>query len=124
LDPLGRKVGADAHERLLDGRRVVGVDEDLPEPPTPDPLGFLEHDATVAIHAPELLAQVVTAVRIALEKDRGRQALERSQGRMRALLDAMPDPMLRFTRDGPYVDIQGDVRGLVRPRGQMIGRNV
>jgi len=54
------------------------------------PLGFIEHDATVAVHAPELLAEVVTAVRIALEKDRGRQALERSQRRMRALLDAMP----------------------------------
>ena len=88
------------------------------------PLGFIEHDATVAVHAPELLAEVVTAVRIALEKDRGRQALERSQGRMRALLDAMPDLMIRFKPDGTYVDIQGDTRGLVRPREQMIGRNV
>src|SRR5581483_9546682 len=87
-------------------------------------LGFIEHDAAVAAHAPELLSQVVNACRIALEKDRGRQALERSEVRMRALLDAMPDLMIRFTRDGTYVDIRGDVRGLVRPREEMLGRNL
>jgi PAS domain S-box-containing protein len=43
---------------------------------------------------------------------------------MRALLDAMPDIMIRFRRDGTYVDIRGDVKGLVRPREEMIGRNV
>ena len=88
------------------------------------PLGFIEHDAAVDVHAPELLSEVVTACRFALEKDRGRQALERSQTRMRALLDAMPDLMIRFRRDGTYVDIRGDVKGLVRPREEMIGRNV
>ena len=43
---------------------------------------------------------------------------------MRALLDAMPDLMIRFRRDGTYVDIRGDTSGLVRPREEMIGRNV
>ena len=88
------------------------------------PLGFIEHDAAIAVHAPEVLAQVVTACRIALEKDRGRRALERSETRLRALVDAMPDLMIRFTRDGTYVDIRGDIRGLVRPPEEMLGRNV
>ena len=88
------------------------------------PLGFIEHDAAVAVHTPELLAEVVTACRLALEKDRGRQALARSQARMSALLDAMPDMMIRFKRDGTYVDIRGSTRGLVRPRAELIGRNV
>ncbi|HEX3455296.1 MAG TPA: PAS domain-containing protein, partial [Gaiellaceae bacterium] len=88
------------------------------------PLGFIEHDAAVAVHTPELLAEVVTACRIALEKDRGRQALERSQARMRALLDALPDLMIRFKRDGTYVDVRGSTRGLVRPPEELIGHNV
>jgi len=100
------------------GRRVSSIDSDTMR------LGFIEHDAAVAVHAPELLAQVVTACRIALEKNRGRQALERSQARMRALLDAMPDLMIRFTRDGTYVDIRGDLKGLVRTREEMIGKNI
>ncbi len=100
------------------GRAYARIDSDG------GPLGFIEHDAAVDVHAPELLSEVITACRFALEKDRGRQALERSQTRMRALLDAMPDMMIRFRRDGTYVDIRGDVKGLVRSREEMIGRNV
>ncbi len=100
------------------GRQATRIDSDH------GALGFIEHDAAVAVHTPELLAEVVTACRIALEKDRGRQALERSQARMRALLDALPDVMIRFKRDGTYVDIRGSTRGLVRPREELIGRNV
>jgi PAS domain S-box-containing protein len=101
-----------------EGRAYARIDGDH------GPLGFIEHDAAIDVHAPEILAEVVTACRIALEKDRGRRALERSQARLRALLDAMPDLMIRFRRDGTYVDIRGDVKGLVRPPEQMIGRNV
>ncbi len=88
------------------------------------PLGFIEHDAALDTHEPELLAQIVTACRIALEKDRGRQALQRSEARMRALLDAVPDLMIRFRRDGTYLDIRGDDRLLVAKPEEMIGRNV
>jgi PAS domain S-box-containing protein len=88
------------------------------------PLGFIEHDATLVKHEPELLAQVVMACRIALEKDRGRQALVAGDARSRALLDALPDLMIRFRRDGTYLDIKGDTSGLVRPPTELIGRNV
>ncbi len=101
-----------------DGRAYSRIDADNM------PLGFIEHDATLDTHEPELLAQIITACRIALEKDRGRQALQRSEGRMRALIDAVPDLMIRFRRDGTYLDIGGDPRALVRSPEEMIGRNV
>jgi len=88
------------------------------------PLAVIEHDAAVARHEPELLEQVVTATRIALEKDVGRHALRASEARSRALLDALPDLMIRFRSDGTYLDIKGDVSGLVRPAEEMIGRSV
>jgi PAS domain S-box-containing protein len=88
------------------------------------PLGFIEHDATLVTHEPELLAQVVMAYRITLEKDRGRQVLRASDEQSRALLDALPDLMIRFRRDGTYLDIQGNTSGLVRAPAELIGRNV
>ncbi len=88
------------------------------------PLGFIEHDAALAKHEPEVLAQVVTACRIALEKDRGRQALRISHDRNRALLNALPDLMIRFRRDGTYLDISGDASSLVGPAEALLGRNV
>lgn len=88
------------------------------------PLGLIEHDATIAVHEQDVLTQVVVAVRIALEKDRGRLALQASENRNRALLDASPDLMIRFRGDGTYLDIEGDTSGLVRPPEAMIGRNI
>jgi signal transduction histidine kinase len=91
---------------------------------TGSPLGLIEHDATIAVHEQDVLTQVVAAVRIALEKDRGRLALQASENRNRALLDASPDLMIRFRGDGTYLDIEGDTSGLVRPPEEMIGRNI
>ena len=39
------------------------------------------------------------------EKDTGLDALRQSEARLLALLDAIPDLMIRFTRDGTYKDI-------------------
>lgn len=52
------------------------------------------------------------------------ESLGRSEARLQALLDAIPDLMIRFTRDGTYTDICGNVNGLVRTREEMIGGNV
>ncbi len=98
-------------------RTVTRIDSDG------TPLAALVHDVALR-DEPELLAEVVATARLALQKDRGLQALRRNDARMRALLNALPDLMIRFKRDGTYVDIRGDVQGLVRPREQMIGRNV
>jgi PAS domain S-box-containing protein len=56
--------------------------------------------------------------------DAGPEGLDRSAARLRALLDAIPDLMIRFDRDGTYTDITGNTSGLVRTREEMIGRNV
>ena len=45
------------------------------------------------------------------EKGSGPEALRRSEARLRALLDAIPDLMIRFDRDGTYTDICGNVSG-------------
>ena len=57
-------------------------------------------------------------------KDTGLDELRRNEARLRALLDAIPDLMIRFDRDGTYTDITGNTSGLVRTREEMIGRNV
>jgi PAS domain S-box-containing protein len=88
------------------------------------PLGVIDHDAALAAHEPEVLEQVVNACRIALEKDRGRLALQASETRSRALLAASPDLMIRFRADGTYLDIEGDTSGLVRAPEEMIGGNI
>jgi PAS domain S-box-containing protein len=57
-------------------------------------------------------------------EDLRHEALRRSEARLQALLDAIPDLMIRFDRDGTYIDIAGDTSGLVRGRDEMIGHNV
>ena len=57
-------------------------------------------------------------------KDTGLDELRRNEARLQALLDAIPDLMIRFDRDGTYTDITGNTGGLVRTREEMIGRNV
>jgi PAS domain S-box-containing protein len=101
------------------GRMITPIDS-----ASGSPLGLIEHDATLATHEPDVLAQVVTAVRFALEKDRGRLALQASETRSRALLAASPDLMIRFRADGTYLDIEGDTAGLVRTPEEMIGRRI
>ena len=66
------------------------------------PIAAIVHDRA-ALEEPELLDQVVAAARLGLAKDRSLQALQASERRTRALLDAIPDNMYRVARDGTYV---------------------
>lgn len=47
-----------------------------------------------------------------------------SERRQRSLLDAIPDVMLRFGRDGQYLDIRADGSALVTPRDAAGGRSI
>ena len=87
------------------------------------PLAAIEYDASLR-HEPELLEEVLATARLALEKDRDVQALRSVEARQRALLNAMPDLMIRTGRDGTYLDIQGDPSGLARPAEELIGRTI
>jgi PAS domain S-box-containing protein len=87
------------------------------------PLAALVHDAAL-LHRRAVLDEVVSTARLAIQKDRGLQALRRSEARSRALLDALPDLMFRIARDGTYLEVQGDPAQLVVPREQLIGLTV
>ncbi len=87
------------------------------------PLAMIVHDAAL-LHQQALLDEVVSAARIAMEKDRGIQALRRSEQRNSALLDAIPDLIFTLARDGTYLDVRADPAVLVVPREQLIGANV
>jgi PAS domain S-box-containing protein len=87
------------------------------------PLAALVHDAAL-LHQRGLLDEVVSAARLAIEKDRGLQALRRSETRSRALLDAIPDLMFRIARDGTYLEAKGRRESLVRSTEEIVGHNV
>ncbi len=87
------------------------------------PLAALVHDAAL-LHQRGVLDEVVSAARLAIEKDRGLQALRRSEARSRALLDAIPDLMIRFARDGTYIEVKGDPARMVVPPEELLGQSV
>jgi PAS domain S-box-containing protein len=87
------------------------------------PLAALVHDAAL-LHQRGQLDEVVSAARLAIEKDRGLQALRRSESRSRALLDAIPDLMFRIARDGTYLEAKGRREAMVRPAEEIVGKNV
>jgi PAS domain S-box-containing protein len=87
------------------------------------PLAALVHDAAL-LHQQALLDEVVSTARLAIQKDRGLEALRRSESRSRALLDAIPDLMFRIARDGTYLEAKGRRESLVRPVEEIIGRTV
>jgi PAS domain S-box-containing protein len=87
------------------------------------PLAALVHDSAL-LHQKGVLDEVVSAARLAIEKDRGLQAMRRSEMRSRALLDAIPDLMFRIARDGTYLEVKGDPSRLVVPPEELLGRSV
>ena len=48
----------------------------------------------------------------------------RVEARHRALLDAIPDLMLRLSREGEYRELAGDMTKLAHPPEEILGRNV
>jgi PAS domain S-box-containing protein len=91
---------------------------------------FVEHDSEVVaalIHDPSLDVELVSAVgaasSLALAREASTEALRHSESRYRALLDAMPDLMLRMSRDGTYLDWKGNRDDLVVPPEELMGAN-
>jgi PAS domain S-box-containing protein len=101
------------------GDRVATTVEDVH-----GPIAALVHDRAV-LAEPELLDEVVAAARLGLAKDRSLQALQASERRVRALLDAIPDNMYRVARDGTYRDFNANVpEDLVLPPDQIVGDRI
>jgi PAS domain S-box-containing protein len=86
-------------------------------------LGALVHDP--ALHDEELLADVAGALRMNLQHLRSTAALEASERRSRALLEALPDNMYRISREGVYLDVHAqDPTQLRLPAETFIGSTV
>jgi signal transduction histidine kinase len=69
------------------------------------PLAAIVHDEAL-LEEPELLEQVAAAVGLEVERDQYLFALEASDRRSRALLEAMPDRIFRIDRRGLVLDVQ------------------
>lgn len=87
-------------------------------------IGVLIHDRSLRLRQ-ELLDGVGAAAGFALASERALRDAQVAEQRHRALLDAIPDTMLRVARDGTYLDIRPDSNtALIGPTEEMIGRNV
>jgi PAS domain S-box-containing protein len=80
----------------------------------------LVHDAALADER-DLVEAVSATASLALARERTVEALRQSEGRYRALLDAAPDLMFRFDREGTYLDFNGHPEDLIIPPEQLLG---
>ena len=80
----------------------------------------LVHDSALADER-DLIDAVSAAASLALARERSVEALRQSEGRYRALLDAAPDLMFRFDREGTYLDFNGHPEDLITPPEQLLG---
>jgi PAS domain S-box-containing protein len=86
-------------------------------------LGALVHDPALSDEA--LLGDVAGALRMNLQHLRSTAALEASERRSRALLEALPDNMYRISREGVYLDVHAqDPTQLRLPVETFIGSTV
>jgi PAS domain S-box-containing protein len=86
-------------------------------------LGALVHDP--ALRGEGLLEDLAAALRLNLQQLRSTAALQASERRSRALLEALPDSMFRISREGVYLDFHAqDPAQLRLPPEKLIGSSV
>jgi len=118
----------DGRYRDGDGRAVSARSPDCGVPTMiehqGEPVGMLFHDPSLRLR-PELLEAVTAAAGFALASERALETVQRVEGRNRALLGAIPDPMIVATSDGTFLEVRvDDPSQLMLPPEEMIGRNV
>jgi PAS domain S-box-containing protein len=101
-------------EAESEGHRTTHVEHDG------EIVAALVHDPSVD---PELVSAVGAAAGLALAREQSIQTVRQSEGRYRALLNAIPDLMFRMTRDGTYLDFKGEAADLASPPEELIGSN-
>jgi signal transduction histidine kinase len=69
------------------------------------PLAAILHDEAL-LDEPELLEQVAAAVGLEVERDNNLWALQQSERRSRAILEALPDKIFRVNENGILLDVQ------------------
>ncbi len=78
-----------------------------PVPHGGEPVGMLVHDKSLRLR-PELLDAVNAAAGFALANEHALGIARLAELRTSALLDAIPDTILRYGRDGRYLDVRPD----------------
>ncbi|HKB19428.1 MAG TPA: GAF domain-containing sensor histidine kinase [Gaiellaceae bacterium] len=81
------------------GRAITPIERDG------RPLAAIVHDEAL-LHEPELLEQVAAAVGLEVERDNNFWALQASERRSRAILEALPDKIFRVSESGILLDLQ------------------
>jgi PAS domain S-box-containing protein len=67
----------------------------------------------------------VAGIREITARKQAEEALRQSEARNRALLNAIPDLIFRFNRDGTYLDCQAEkAADLLAPANKLIGKNI
>jgi signal transduction histidine kinase len=85
-------------------------------------LAAILHDEAL-LDEPELLEQVAATVGLEVERDQNLFALQASERRSRALVEAIPDNMFRIGADGVFLDIQ-EGPGATRPVQAEVGGSI
>ncbi len=119
-DPPSTYVDVDGRPRELvaePGRAVTPIEREGRA------LAAIVHDEAL-LEEPELLEQVAAAVGLEIERDQNLFALQASERRSRALIEAMPDNMFRISRDGAFLDIQETPAGGAGPVLAEVGSSV
>ena len=116
VDVSGQPFDVEA-EASPDGRVSTTVEHDG------ELVAALVHDLSLR-DQPELIRAVTAAASLALARERSMQALRQSEGRYRALLDALPDLMFRLSPEGRYLALKGDPKDLVVAPEAIVGRTV
>ena len=84
------------------------------------PVAALVHEPAEA----ELLPAVCAVAAPALERERGEHVARLRTSETEALVNALPDLMLRIRRDGTYLDFAGDFQLLAVPPDSLVGTKV
>jgi signal transduction histidine kinase/PAS domain-containing protein len=113
VDVEGRPRPADAEP----GRAAVPIERNGRK------LAVLVHDVAL-LEEPELLEQVAAAVALEVERDQNLFALQVSERRSRALLEALPDRMFRVRSDGTVLDLQVNPTSSLPPIRVRLGGSV
>ena len=86
-------------------------------------IGILVHDRSLRLRA-ESLEAVSAAAGFALANEQALRNAALAEQRNRALLDAIPDTILRYSRDGTYLDVRPDeLTAEIFPPEEFLGRN-
>jgi signal transduction histidine kinase len=87
-------------------------------------LAAIVHDEAL-LDEPELLEQVAAAVSLEIEREQNLSALQASERRSRALLEALPDKIFRISAEGLVLDIQESAgRPASAPTDPKVGKSL